>query len=166
MTSGLQEQDAPGLPGPLVSADMRVRFPARVVTADWPATTANREETLDRLTCAPFVSDSAGAQKERVRGLKSLLDWLEDQPGDSWQDLCRGSGTEAKTSIRLPRLARCTSPAWLASTAATASARAESDTAGTGLADWTRNGAPDRQRIFANPRLAGAPLSQPPDTRP
>jgi hypothetical protein len=94
MTSGLQEQDAPGLQGPLVCADMRVRFPARVVTADWPATTANREETLDRLTCAPFVSDSAGAQKERVRGLKSLLDWLEDQPGDSWQDRWLASGAD------------------------------------------------------------------------
>ena len=73
---------------------MRVRFPARVVTADWPATTANREETLGRLTCAPFVSDSSGAQKERVLGLKSLLDWLEDQPGDSWQDRWLASGAD------------------------------------------------------------------------
>ena len=47
MTSVLQEQDAPGSPAPLALADMRVRFPARVVTADWPATTANREETLE-----------------------------------------------------------------------------------------------------------------------
>jgi hypothetical protein len=57
MTSVLQEQDAPGSPAPLALADMRVRFPARVVAAGWPATTANREETLGRLTCAPFVSD-------------------------------------------------------------------------------------------------------------
>jgi hypothetical protein len=83
MTSVLQEQHVPRSPAPLALADMRVRFPARVVTAGWPATTANREETLGRLTCAPFVSDSAGAQKERVLGLKSLLDWLEDQPGDA-----------------------------------------------------------------------------------
>ena len=69
-------------------------FPARVVTADWPATTANREETLERLTCAPFVSDSAGAQKDRVLGLKSLLDWLEEQPGDSWQDRWLASGAD------------------------------------------------------------------------
>ena len=95
MTSVLQEQHVPRSPAPLALADMRVRFPARVVTADWPATTANREETLGRLTCAPFVSDSAGAQKERVLGLKSLLDWLEDQPGDSWQDRWLASGADS-----------------------------------------------------------------------
>ena len=94
MTSVLQDQDVPGSPAPLAHADMRARFPARVVTAGWPATTANREKTLGRLTCAPFVSDSAGAQKERVLGLKSLLGWLEDQPGDSWQDRWLASGAD------------------------------------------------------------------------
>src|SRR5579864_81988 len=95
MTSVLQEQDAPGPPAPLALADIRARFPARVVTTDWPATTANREAALERLTCAPFISDSAGAQKDRVLGLKSLLDWLDDQPGDSWQDRWLASGADA-----------------------------------------------------------------------
>jgi hypothetical protein len=90
----LQEQDASGSPAPLALAEMRARFPARAVTSGWPATTANREETFKRLTCAPFVSDSAGTQKERVLGLKSLLDWLEDQPGDSWQDRWLASGAD------------------------------------------------------------------------
>jgi hypothetical protein len=84
----------PGSPVPPVLADMRARFPARVVAAGWPATMANREEALARLTCAPFVSGSAGTQKERVLGLKSLLDWLEDQPGDSWQDRWLASGAD------------------------------------------------------------------------
>jgi hypothetical protein len=35
-----------------------------------------------------------GAQKERVLGLKSLLDWVEDQPGDSWQDRWLASGAD------------------------------------------------------------------------
>jgi hypothetical protein len=91
----LQEQDAPGSPAPLALAEIRARFPARAVTSGWPATTANREETFKRLTCAPFVSGSAGTQKERVLGLKSLLDWLEDQPGDSWQDRWLASGADA-----------------------------------------------------------------------
>jgi putative transposase len=43
MTPILQERDAPGSPAPLAFADMRARFPARVVTAGWPATTASRE---------------------------------------------------------------------------------------------------------------------------
>jgi len=53
MTSVLQAQDAPGSPALLAHADVRVRFPARAAAAGWPATTANREETLGRLTCAP-----------------------------------------------------------------------------------------------------------------
>ena len=28
-------------------------------------------------------------------GLKSLLDWLEDQPGDSWQDRWLASGADS-----------------------------------------------------------------------
>ena len=85
----------PGSLAPPVLAGMRARFPARVVAAGWPATMANREEALARLTCAPFVSGSAGTQKERVLGLKSLLDWLEDQPGDSWQDRWLASGADS-----------------------------------------------------------------------
>jgi hypothetical protein len=65
------------------------------VTAGWPVTRAVREETLKRLTCAPFRSGSAGAQKGRALGLASVLDWLEDQPGDSWQDRWLASGADS-----------------------------------------------------------------------
>ena len=77
------------------SPGIRARFPARPVTSGWPATTANREETLRRLTSAPFASDSAGTQKERVLGLASVLGWLEAQPGDSWQDRWLASGADS-----------------------------------------------------------------------
>jgi hypothetical protein len=69
----VQEQDAPGSPAPLALVGIRARFPARPVTSDWPATTANREKTLRRLTSAQFASDSVGTQKERVLGLASVL---------------------------------------------------------------------------------------------
>jgi hypothetical protein len=95
MTSVLREQDVPRSAAPLALAGMRGRFLARVAAASRPATMASREETLGRLTCAPFVSDSAGAQNARVLGLKSLLDWLEDQPGDSWQDRWLASGADS-----------------------------------------------------------------------
>ena len=36
-------------------------------------------------------------------GLASLLDWLEDQPGDSWQDRWLASGADT----RRPGLAGC-----------------------------------------------------------
>ena len=82
----VQEQDVPGSPAPLALAGICARFPARPVTSGWPATMANRDEALGRLTSAPSASDSAGTQKERVLGLASVLDWLEGQPGGSWQD--------------------------------------------------------------------------------
>lgn len=94
MTSVLREQDVRRAPVPLGSAGTRARFPARVVVAGWPATTADREETLGRLTGAPFASGSADAQKDRVLGLKSLLSWLEYQPGNSWQDRWLASGAD------------------------------------------------------------------------
>jgi hypothetical protein len=92
---GVQEHDAPGSPAPPALAGMRARFPARPVTSGWPATTASREETLRRLTSAPFASDSAGTQKERALGLASVPGWLEDQPGDSWQDRWLASGADS-----------------------------------------------------------------------
>jgi Phage integrase family len=91
----VQEQDAPGSPALLALAGTHARFPARSVTAGWPVTRADREETFKRLTCAPFTSGSAGAQKQRTLGLASVLGWLEAQPGDSWQDRWLASGADS-----------------------------------------------------------------------
>ena len=117
----VQEQDAPGSAAPLALAGRHARFPARSVTAGWPVTRAGREETLKRLTCAPFTSGSAGAQKGRALGLASVLDWLEDQPGDSWQDRWLASGADsagrgwrdvpAGPRAAWPSLAGCAGPA-------------------------------------------------------
>lgn len=73
----------------------RVRFPPRLVTADWPATESGRAEVWRRLTRAPFVLDNESSQKRRKRGLILLLDWLEDQPGRTWQDRWLLSGADA-----------------------------------------------------------------------
>jgi len=50
---------------------------------------------LQRLTRAPFVLEGAGSQKQRHRGLVLLLEWLREQPGDSWQDRWLASGADA-----------------------------------------------------------------------
>jgi hypothetical protein len=73
----------------------RSRFPPRLVTADWPATGSGRAEVWQRLTRAPFVLDNESSQKRRKRGLMLLLDWLEDQPGRTWQDRWLVSGADA-----------------------------------------------------------------------
>jgi len=42
-----------------------------------------------------FVLDNANSQERRVRGLAWLLDWLADQPGETWQQRWMASGADA-----------------------------------------------------------------------
>ena len=63
----------------------RTRFPPRQVATDWPTTHQERAEVSERLTSGMFVLDNANSQERRVRGLAWLLDWLSDQPGETWQ---------------------------------------------------------------------------------
>ena len=73
----------------------RARFPARSVAVDWPATRPGREEVWEHLISAPFVLANAGTEAKRVRGLTRLLDWLEGQPGETWQGRWLAGGAEA-----------------------------------------------------------------------
>ncbi len=73
----------------------RARFPARPAAADWPATRATREEVWQLLTSPLFTLDNRSSQGNRTRGLTALLDWLQDQPGDTWQQRWLGSGADA-----------------------------------------------------------------------
>jgi integrase len=70
------------------------RFPARPVTAGWPAAGQDREQVLR------LVVTRAGQPESRVhvnhrRGLPVLLDWLEEQPGRTWQQRWLASGADA-----------------------------------------------------------------------
>ncbi|WP_231869115.1 integrase/recombinase [Rhodococcus opacus] len=47
------------------------------------------------MTRAPFVVDNAHTQKIRLRGLTFLLDWLEAQPGGTWQERWLASGADS-----------------------------------------------------------------------
>ena len=73
----------------------RIRFPARHSPESWPATCQTRDAVWDALTRAPFVVDNAHTQKIRLRGLTFLLDWLEAQPGRTWQERWLASGADA-----------------------------------------------------------------------
>ena len=64
----------------------RTRFPPRPAAADWPAARAGRDQVEDLPGGGPAGRHQAG------RGL--LLDWLEDQDGDSWQRRWLASGAE------------------------------------------------------------------------
>jgi len=73
----------------------RTRFPPRPVATDWAATRQERGEARERLTSGIFVLPNADSQDKRVRGLSWLLDWLADQPGQTWQQRWLASGADA-----------------------------------------------------------------------
>ena len=80
---------------PTGRAAARARFPARPVPAAWPATAQSRQQVQEQLTHAPFTAGNATTEKIRRRGLRLVLDWLEDQPGATWQERWLASGAEA-----------------------------------------------------------------------
>jgi hypothetical protein len=50
---------------------------------------------LGRLLAPPFPAGRHNLDQERRRGLIRVLDWLEQQPGDTWQDRWITSGADA-----------------------------------------------------------------------
>jgi integrase len=71
----------------------RERFPARLDLTDWPATTLPRAEVtrqLERVLAAPLAAPRV--QRYNRAGPGVLLDWLEDQPGTTWQERWLASG--------------------------------------------------------------------------
>lgn len=80
------------------------RFPPRPLPATWPATVQPRQLIMARLLAEPFATASAGLQADRRRGLIRVLEWLEHQPGDSWQDRWLASGADAEDNMAWRRL--------------------------------------------------------------
>lgn len=74
------------------AAAWRQRFPARPVAETWPATGVDRETVQARLLAPPFFLDRPSAQHQRRFGLIRVLDWLQAQPGESWQRRWTASG--------------------------------------------------------------------------
>lgn len=76
------------------SRPQSTRFPPRSVPASWPASELSREQALIVLTSPPFVPDQPDARYRRTSGVRLLLDWLLDQPGETWQDRWLSSGAD------------------------------------------------------------------------
>jgi hypothetical protein len=72
----------------------RTAFPPRPPTEDWPATRQERGEAFERLTSGIFVLDNEACQERRRRAVKWFLDWLSDQPGETWQQRWMASGAD------------------------------------------------------------------------
>ena len=92
----------PGGPGELTGtgAELLAAFPARPVAASWPATGATREQVLGRLLVPPFALAHPLSQRSRRLGVIAVVNWLEAQPGGSWQDRWMASGAEDRGDWR------------------------------------------------------------------
>ena len=65
----------------------------------WRQTRQSREDLVERLL-GLFTDPGADLtrDKTRRRGLAKLLDWLQRQPGDTWQERWLASGADAAGS--------------------------------------------------------------------
>lgn len=72
-----------------------VSFAPRVPPASWPATRRGRDEVLERMTSPPFVPHRTDGRSKRAMGVRLLLGWLGDQPGQDWQQRWLSSGADA-----------------------------------------------------------------------
>jgi hypothetical protein len=84
-------------------------FPARRTPTSWPTTQLTREQAARLLTSPPFAAVTAKRRCKRTAGVRLLLEWLADQPGESWQQRWVASGAE-----QAPRAWRQLPAAWLA----------------------------------------------------
>jgi hypothetical protein len=71
-----------------------VRYPARPAEASWPATRQRRGQVMNLVDAASSALPESRVQASRRRGLPLLLDWLEGQPGQTWQDRWLASGAD------------------------------------------------------------------------
>jgi integrase len=86
---------------------LREAFPPRPVPASWDRTGEDRHTVLTRLLAPPYRLDNASGQHQRRFGLIRTLDWLQAQPGDTWQDrwISSGAGVDGRTDWRTAALA-------------------------------------------------------------
>jgi Phage integrase family len=67
-------------------------YPPRLVPPSWSGTCQDRDQLLARLLAPPFTD--AATMVRRTRGVVSVVDWLVDQPGDTWQERWQASGAD------------------------------------------------------------------------
>jgi len=92
---GIYQGSRPAPADPAPSAVLLARFPPRLVPASWDLTSQPASGVTARLLAAPFLTGRANMDSEGRRGVGHALDWLEDQPGGTWQDRWTASGADA-----------------------------------------------------------------------
>jgi hypothetical protein len=86
-------------PGPVAITDMTEeaqaallqRFPPREPAVSWPATTLSREEIIGRIPQPRRGQDGSHKWSSRRQGAATILTWLENFPGSTWQERWQAS---------------------------------------------------------------------------
>jgi integrase len=73
---------------------LAARFPARPVAECWPATGQDRAQVIHLVDTASAGLPESRIEANRRRGLPVLLDWLMEQPGQTWQQRWLASGAD------------------------------------------------------------------------
>ncbi|MFE3329897.1 tyrosine-type recombinase/integrase [Streptomyces sp. NPDC059176] len=68
------------------------KFPPRANPKSWPATRASRVAVVTRMLTPPFLGHDSKTRCNRKLTLLKVLDWLEMQPGSTWQERWDASG--------------------------------------------------------------------------
>ena len=71
---------------------LRRRFPPRPDPDAWPRTRLARADPDGLLAAAPFAVAGRAGEENRRRGMRIVLDWLQAQPGVTWQQRWQASG--------------------------------------------------------------------------
>ncbi|WP_232490791.1 hypothetical protein [Mycobacterium dioxanotrophicus] len=90
--------DAEPLEPALTHPDWRTRYPARAVQTRWAATCGDRVEADGVIAAATAELSTQRVRNARRWGVPMLLDWLADQPGETWQLRWMASGADAQGS--------------------------------------------------------------------
>ena len=75
-----------------LKAGLLAQFPPRALAEAWPETLFARQEVRELVGSHGFDASRYAVKR---RGLQLLLDWLEDQPGHTWQARWLASGADA-----------------------------------------------------------------------
>jgi hypothetical protein len=105
--SALFTRVSPGPAAPEGATAMR-QFPPRLAPDEWPGTVLGRDGASELLLAPPFRLGNRAGQRGRARSLRNVLNWLEGQPGGSWQERWAASG-----AIEAGAGWRGTAAAWL-----------------------------------------------------
>jgi hypothetical protein len=76
---------------PEAASALLEKYPPRTVPAIWEATALSRAALTGRLLAPPYA-ETPWSLRERRISLRRFLDWLEQHPGDTWQQRWQVSG--------------------------------------------------------------------------